>query len=359
MLRTIGLMSGTSLDGVDAAWLETDGERIGRLGPSLTLPYDDALRADLRRLLDLAPSLAADDPSCRRHRRAADRRHVEAVARARRARRPDRLPRPDHPAPARPPPDLADRRRRALARETGLPRRRTISARPTSRRAARARRWRRCFTRPCRRAAEPAGGAEPRRRRATSPGSAPTAALLAFDTGPGNGPLDDWARRHTGSAFDRDGLLARCGTGGRGGARAAAGPPVFRPPAAEIAGPAGSFGRSLAASGMEALSPADGAATLVAFTAARGRRGRAARRRRDAGWLPAAAGTTLASWRACGPPGGAGRSGRSGRLGRRRAGGAVLRLSRRAQLAGLPLSFPGHDRRAAPDDGRAARRARD
>ena len=31
MLRTIGLMSGTSLDGVDAAWLETDGERIAAL----------------------------------------------------------------------------------------------------------------------------------------------------------------------------------------------------------------------------------------------------------------------------------------------------------------------------------------
>jgi len=62
MLRTIGLMSGTSLDGVDAAWLETDGERIGRRGPTLTLPYDDQLRADLRRILDVAPTLAANDP---------------------------------------------------------------------------------------------------------------------------------------------------------------------------------------------------------------------------------------------------------------------------------------------------------
>lgn len=35
----LGLMSGTSLDGVDAAFLETDGERILRFGPSLTLDY--------------------------------------------------------------------------------------------------------------------------------------------------------------------------------------------------------------------------------------------------------------------------------------------------------------------------------
>src|SRR6185437_14112903 len=62
MLRTIGLMSGTSLDGVDAAWLETDGERIGRFGPRLTLPYDNAFRRALRRVLDLAPTLAEDDP---------------------------------------------------------------------------------------------------------------------------------------------------------------------------------------------------------------------------------------------------------------------------------------------------------
>ena len=62
MLRTIGLMSGTSLDGVDAAWLETDGAKVGRFGPTVTIPYDPALRADLRRILDLAPSLAEDDP---------------------------------------------------------------------------------------------------------------------------------------------------------------------------------------------------------------------------------------------------------------------------------------------------------
>ena len=35
--------------------------------------------------------------------------------------------------------------------------------------------------------------------------------LIAFDTGPGNGPLDDWMARRAGTAFDRDGALARSG----------------------------------------------------------------------------------------------------------------------------------------------------
>jgi anhydro-N-acetylmuramic acid kinase len=49
--RAIGLMSGTSLDGIDAALIETDGERVSRFGTALTLPYDAALRERLRRLL--------------------------------------------------------------------------------------------------------------------------------------------------------------------------------------------------------------------------------------------------------------------------------------------------------------------
>jgi anhydro-N-acetylmuramic acid kinase len=43
-MRVIGLMSGTSLDGVDAAFLQTDGETVTTFGPSLTLPYDPDLR---------------------------------------------------------------------------------------------------------------------------------------------------------------------------------------------------------------------------------------------------------------------------------------------------------------------------
>ncbi|HBR47003.1 MAG TPA: hypothetical protein DEA80_19125, partial [Afipia sp.] len=34
LLKAIGLMSGTSLDGVDVALIETDGEHIGAFGPT-------------------------------------------------------------------------------------------------------------------------------------------------------------------------------------------------------------------------------------------------------------------------------------------------------------------------------------
>ncbi len=44
----LGLMSGTSLDGVDASLLRTDGERILAFGPWLTLQFTDAQRSRLR-----------------------------------------------------------------------------------------------------------------------------------------------------------------------------------------------------------------------------------------------------------------------------------------------------------------------
>ncbi|TMJ25475.1 MAG: anhydro-N-acetylmuramic acid kinase [Alphaproteobacteria bacterium] len=47
-LRTLGLMSGTSVDGVDVALVETDGERIAAFGPSLTVPYPDHVRRTIR-----------------------------------------------------------------------------------------------------------------------------------------------------------------------------------------------------------------------------------------------------------------------------------------------------------------------
>lgn len=47
----VGLMSGTSLDGVDAAILVTDGAHIEEIGDSLTIPYDANFQQKLRDLL--------------------------------------------------------------------------------------------------------------------------------------------------------------------------------------------------------------------------------------------------------------------------------------------------------------------
>src|SRR5258708_19303459 len=53
----IGLMSATSYDGVDVALIETDGEEIGRLGPTGYRPYSDPEREVVRRAIAVAANL--------------------------------------------------------------------------------------------------------------------------------------------------------------------------------------------------------------------------------------------------------------------------------------------------------------
>ncbi len=48
----LGLMSGTSLDGIDAALIRTDGKTVREFGPWITVPYETEMGRALRHLID-------------------------------------------------------------------------------------------------------------------------------------------------------------------------------------------------------------------------------------------------------------------------------------------------------------------
>jgi anhydro-N-acetylmuramic acid kinase len=265
MPPVIGLMSGTSLDGVDAAWIDTDGEHVAAFGPAVTIPYDDQLRADLRRILDCASTLDASDPALRDATTRLTEYHIRAVRAVGRAAEligfhgQTVLHRPEQGRTWQ----IGDAQ--LLADRTGA----TVAY---------------DF-----RSADMAAGGEgaplapvyhaalardlPKPLALLNIGGVTNVtwvgadgALVAFDTGPGNGPLDDWVARHTGADFDRDGTLALSGRVDRAVLARLLSHPYFRRPAPKSLDRL-DFALALARSGIDALSPADGAATLVAFTA--------------------------------------------------------------------------------------------
>src|ERR1700742_1001460 len=219
--KVIGLMSGTSLDGVDAALIETDGEDVVRPLASLTITYDAETRAMLRAALEEARGVA-EGGSIPYAIRDAEQRLTEAHAEA----------------------------IRALLKKAGLAadqvalvgfHGQTILHRPERHwtwqigdGAALARAIGIDVVNDFRTADVKAGGqgaplvplyhaALARKTKLAPPlvlvnigGVANVTyisgdTVLAFDTGPGNAPIDDWMHRHSGKPVDEGGAVARTG----------------------------------------------------------------------------------------------------------------------------------------------------
>jgi len=82
IFRAIGAMTGTSMDGVDLAYLETDGRQTLKFGPTASFPFSDKDRALLRDAVAAAKYLARRDDRPGPLAEAEDlitRRHIEVI----------------------------------------------------------------------------------------------------------------------------------------------------------------------------------------------------------------------------------------------------------------------------------------
>jgi anhydro-N-acetylmuramic acid kinase len=265
-LLAVGSISGTSMDGIDVALVETDGEDLVRPGPGATYPYPAPLRRDL---LDLIadPARAEHDPLAAIEAAVTDS-HADAIAAFLAA---QRLTRREVKLVGLHGQTILHRPERRFTRQLG------IGARAAARLGI--------DTVSRFRHADVAAGGEgapfaPLYHRALARALPQPLIVLnlggvgnvtyidgetviAFDTGPASALIDDWVLNRRGLSFDAGGSLAASGTPDAAILAALMSNPFFARPAPK------SLDRNdfhQRAGIVAPLSDADGAATLAAFT---------------------------------------------------------------------------------------------
>jgi anhydro-N-acetylmuramic acid kinase len=267
IVLALGLMSGTSLDGIDAALLETDGDGVVTPIGALTEPYEAALRERLRACLG-RESRDSETNGVEQDMTLAHAGVVEALLRASGRSASDvhvvgfhghtLLHRPERRWTWQ----LGDAA--LLASRIGIDvvgDFRTADVQAGGQGAPLA---------PAFHAALAASMDKPvavlnlggvGNVTWVGPGTGQDRALVAFDTGPGNALIDDWMRRTTGKGFDQDGQAAAAGTVDQAALAALLAHPYF------TASPPKSLDRDEFDMGaVDGLTAEDGAATLTAFT---------------------------------------------------------------------------------------------
>ncbi len=269
----VGLMSGTSMDGIDAALIATDGEEVEAFGPTGFRPYSEAERAVLRQALAAATTLT--DRTARPGiltdaERIVTDAHAETVEQL--------LARQDvdavrvtlvgfhgqtvfHAPGRRLTVQIGDGA--ALARRLGIAVVHDFRAADVAA-GGQGAPLVPIFHRALVRAAGLSGdvavvniGGVANVTLVKADGS-----LIAFDTGPGNALIDDLVRERTGAAMDRDGALSLAGT-----VQAQTLAELIADPWFDLKPPKSLDRDAFSRAPVARLSTADAAATLAAFTA--------------------------------------------------------------------------------------------
>lgn len=262
--RAVGLMSGTSADGIDAALIETDGETAVQRGPTLSQSYEPAFRARLMAAYgswDPTPEIVWLEQELTR-------RHAAAVA---------SLLAAHEVAPQSV--DVIGFHGQTLSHDAAQGRTWQIGDGPLLagltgidvvfdlRSADMAAGGQGAPLVPIYHQALSAG--LPRPLAVVNVGGVANITYLsesggpiAFDTGPGNGLIDDWVSQLTGAGYDQDGVLAAAGKVDRQRLDGWLTHGYFARPA-----PKSLDRRDFDGLGLDGLDLADGAATLTAFTA--------------------------------------------------------------------------------------------